>query len=95
MLIKYENNVKRMKEILHLLLQKDFNKQEIIDLFSLIKGVKKYEDIPSNTISKMKLLRQTIYEIVELTHLIKKKKKIKLEYHKDVRDILKDIYKHV
>lgn len=34
-------------------------------------------------------------EIVELTHLIKKKKKIKLEYQKDVRDILKDIYKHV
>ena len=34
-------------------------------------------------------------EIVELTHLIKKKKKVKLEYHKDVRDILKDIYKHV
>lgn len=34
-------------------------------------------------------------EIVELTHLIKKKKKIRLEYHKDVRDILKDIYKHV
>ncbi|MBR3146063.1 MAG: hypothetical protein IKF47_02240 [Bacilli bacterium] len=34
-------------------------------------------------------------EIIELTHLIKKKKKIKLEYHKDVRDILKDIYKHV
>ena len=34
-------------------------------------------------------------EIIELTHLIKKKKRIKLEYHKDVRDILKDIYKHV
>lgn len=34
-------------------------------------------------------------EIIELTHLIKKKKKVKLEYHKDVRDILKDIYKHV
>lgn len=34
-------------------------------------------------------------EIIELTHLIKKKKKIKLEYHKDVRDILKDIYKHI
>ncbi len=34
-------------------------------------------------------------EIVELTHLIKRKKKIKLEYHKDVRDILKDIYKHI
>lgn len=34
-------------------------------------------------------------EIIELTHLIKKKKKVKLEYHKDVRDILKDIYKHI
>ena len=34
-------------------------------------------------------------EIIELTHLIKKKKKIKLEYHKDVRDNIKDIYKHV
>lgn len=34
-------------------------------------------------------------EIIELTHLIKKKKKKKLEYHKDVRDILKDIYKHI
>ncbi|MBQ9019655.1 MAG: hypothetical protein IJ097_05035 [Bacilli bacterium] len=34
-------------------------------------------------------------EIIELTYLIKKKKKIKLEYHKDVRDILKDIYKHI
>lgn len=37
----------------------------------------------------------SIPEIVELTYMIKKKKKIKLEYHKDVRDILKDIYKHI
>ena len=35
-----------------------------------------------------------IPEIVELTNLIRKKN-IKIEYHNDVRDILKDIYKHV
>lgn len=33
-------------------------------------------------------------EIVELTNIIRKKN-IKIGYHKDVRDILKDIYKHV
>jgi len=35
-----------------------------------------------------------IPEIIELTN-IKKKKNIKIGYHKDVRDILKDIYKHI
>lgn len=34
-------------------------------------------------------------EIVELTYKAKKEKKVKIDYHKDVRDILKDIYKHV
>ena len=33
-------------------------------------------------------------EIVELTNIIRNKN-IKIEYHRDVRDILKDIYKHV
>ena len=33
-------------------------------------------------------------EIIELTNIIKKKN-IKIGYHNDVRDILKDIYKHV
>ena len=33
-------------------------------------------------------------EIIELTNIIKKKN-IKVGYHNDVRDILKDIYKHV
>lgn len=36
-----------------------------------------------------------IPEIVEFTYLAKKKKKIKLDYHKDIRDIIKDIYKHI
>lgn len=36
-----------------------------------------------------------IPEIVEITYLAKKKKKVKIDYHKDIRDIIKDIYKHV
>ena len=36
-----------------------------------------------------------IPEIVEFTYLSKKKKQVKIDYHKDVRDIIKDIYKHV
>ena len=36
-----------------------------------------------------------IPEIVLFTYKVIKKKKVKLEYHKDIRDIIKDIYKHV
>ena len=36
-----------------------------------------------------------IPEIVEFTYIAKKKKQVKIDYHKDVRDIIKDIYKHV
>ncbi len=34
-------------------------------------------------------------EIVCFTYLVREKKHIKLGYHKDVRDLMKDIYKHV
>ena len=33
--------------------------------------------------------------ITKVTYLAKTKKNVKLSYHKDVRDIIKDIYKHV
>ena len=36
-----------------------------------------------------------IPEIIEFTYLAKKKKAAKIDYHKDIRDIIKDIYKHV
>ena len=36
-----------------------------------------------------------IPEIIEFTYLAKKKKSVKIDYHKDIRDIIKDIYKHV
>ena len=34
-------------------------------------------------------------EIVEFTYLAKKKYKVKIDYHNDIRDLIKDIYKHV
>lgn len=34
-------------------------------------------------------------EIIEFTYLAKKRKNVKIDYHKDIRDIIKDIYKHV
>ena len=36
-----------------------------------------------------------IPEKVEWTYIAKKEKKAKIDYHKDVRDMIKDIYKHV
>ena len=36
-----------------------------------------------------------IPEIVEFTYKAKKKYNIKIDYHNDIRDIIKDIYKHV
>ena len=68
----------------------------------LVIGIEKnslfVEDETNKLLQRVDFLHKNnikVPEIVELTHLIKKKKKIKLEYQKDVRDILKDIYKHV
>lgn len=36
-----------------------------------------------------------IPDIVYFTYLAKKDKNVKIDYHKDIRDIIKDIYKHV
>ena len=43
----------------------------------------------------LKRNRIPIPDIVEFTYLAKKNKKVKIDYHKDIRDIIKDIYKHV
>ncbi len=56
-------------------------------------------NIPTNELSKkVEILKKNKIEIppiVEFTYLAKTKKKVKLDYHKDIRDIIKDIYKHV
>ena len=36
-----------------------------------------------------------IPDIVRFTYLAKKKKDVRIDYHRDVRDLIKDIYKHV
>ena len=54
----------------------------------------KTEDI----MKKVEFLKEQkidVPEIIEITYLARNKKKVKIDYHKDVRDIIKDIYKHV
>ena len=49
-------------------------------------------------LTNIELLKKHDIEIPELpliTYLAKEKKDVKLFYHDDVRDIIKDIYKHV
>ena len=64
-----------------------FNKDKII-----------YEGDTSKLFQKLDLLMENninIPEIVEFTYKAKKKKSVKIDYHTDIRDIIKDIYKHV
>ena len=56
------------------------------------------EGEPLDIFKKIEYLKKNsieIPEIIELTYLAKTKKNVKIDYHKDVRDIIKDIYKHV
>ena len=48
-------------------------------------------------INKIELLEDnniSIPEIVEFTYLVRKIKDVKIDYYNDIRDIIKDIYKH-
>lgn len=51
-------------------------------------------DILTN-VDYLKKNKIDIPDIVEITYLALKNKKVKIDYHKDIRDIIKDIYKHV
>lgn len=46
-------------------------------------------------VDKLKEYDITIPRIVDFTYQAKKEKKVKIDYHSDIRDIIKDIYKHV
>lgn len=46
-------------------------------------------------VEKLKNNGFAVPEIIEFTYLAKKLKNVKLDYHKDIRDIIKDIYKHI
>lgn len=52
----------------------------------------------STVIEDVELLKRNslpVPEIVEFTYLARKKYNVKIDYHSDIRDIIKDIYKHV
>ena len=56
------------------------------------------DDETTKVFQDIELLEDNTFEvpkILEITYLAKNKKGIKIDYHKDVRDIIKDIYKHV
>ena len=85
-IFKYDSDAKRIKEVLDALFKSGFSKDEIVDIISLIKGEKKYEEIPSNTIAKIKQFRTVVYEFVNnkgylllYQTLIKQDKRIKLD----------------
>ena len=46
-------------------------------------------------VEKLKENKISIPKIVDFTYTAKKEKKVKIDYHSDIRDIIKDIYKHV
>ena len=46
-------------------------------------------------VEKLKDNNIKIPKIVEFTYKARKEKKVKIDYHNDIRDIIKDIYKHV
>ena len=43
----------------------------------------------------LKKHRIEVPDIVEFTYIAKKEKRVKIDYYKDIRDLIKDIYKHV
>lgn len=48
--------------------------------------------------SKVEILKKNKFEIpetVEFTYKAKKEKNVYIDYHRDIRDVIKDIYKHV
>lgn len=46
-------------------------------------------------VSFLKKNRVEIPDIVEFTYKVKKEKNVRIDYHRDIRDLIKDIYKHV
>lgn len=59
----------------------------------VIESGKTYETY--QRVSFLKKNKIEIPDIVEFTYLAKKEKNAKIIYHNDIRDIIKDIYKHV
>jgi len=71
---------------------------ELIDDVILLDGNSIYKSGPSDKIfTSNELMKENVIPMPYITKVtyLAKKKKVKLSYHKDIRDIIKDIYKHV
>ena len=69
-----------------------------MDEVLLLDGRLLYESGSSDDIfTSTKLMKENVIPMPYITKVtyLAKNKKVKLSYHKDVRDIIKDIYKHV
>ena len=56
------------------------------------------EDKTEDLFKRVEFLKKhkvNIPQIVEFTYKVRRYKNVKIDYHKDIRDIIKDIYKHV
>ena len=71
---------------------------ELTDEIILLNGNSVYKYGSSDKIFTLtELMKEKVIPMPKITKVtyLAKNKKIKLSYHKDVRDIIKDIYKHV
>ena len=93
------NNLKEDKKII-IVTSRDTNiLYELTDEVILLNGSKIYKDGTTDKLfTSVELMKDGVIpmpNITKVTYLAKTNKKAKLSYHKDVRDIIKDIYKHV
>ncbi len=93
------NNLKEDKKIV-VVTSNDTNiLYDITDEVILLNGNSVYISGTSEKLfTSMELMKEQVIpmpNITKLTYIAKNNKKVKLSFHKDVRDIIKDIYKHV
>ena len=79
-----EDSETLLKEASHLVV---FKNENIIVNTNTIKAFQKVEELKKHKVE--------IPQIIEMTYLARKNKNIKIDYFNDIRDIIKDIYKHV
>ncbi len=95
---KYIEKLKENKAII--VIDKDINNlYDLCDDFIYVEDDKKIDMISKKEFpDNLKYLiekKQLIPDVLYLTYLAKTNKKVKLTYYSDVRDVIKDIYKHV
>lgn len=98
-LITLINNLREDKKII-LITSRDTNiLYELTDEVVLLSGNTIYKSGATDKLfTSIELIRENVIpmpNIIKVSYLARTDKKVKLSYHKDVRDIIKDIYKHV